>query len=84
MDFITVLGLLAALLTIMAFVPQVIKTWKTKSTRDISLAMFAVMCASLFLWLVYGLLINSLPLILSNLITFVLALVILLHKIRYK
>jgi len=84
MDYITLIGALAGILTTTAFLPQVIKTWKTKQTKDISLGMFAILTIGVVLWLVYGILINSLPVIISNVVTFILALAILILKIRYK
>ena len=79
---VTILGLLAATLTTIAFVPQVVKTWRTRSTHDISLGMFSLLAAGVFAWLVYGLLIGDLPLVLANGVTFVLAGTILYFKIR--
>ena len=57
------------MLTTIAFLPQVIKSWKTRSTRDISLGMFTILNTGIVLWLVYGLMLNSLPLILANAVT---------------
>jgi len=79
---VTILGLLAATLTTIAFVPQVVKTWRTRSTHDISLGMFSLLAAGVFAWLLYGLLIGDLPLVLANGVTFVLASTILYFKIR--
>ncbi len=84
MDLISFIGFIAGLLTTVSFLPQAIKTWKSKSTRDISLVMFSAMCAGVTLWLIYGILLNALPIILSNSFTLILALVILGLKIRYK
>jgi MtN3 and saliva related transmembrane protein len=83
MDSITALGLLAGTLTTIAFVPQLTKTWKTKSAEDISFGMFAIFCIGVLLWLVYGLLIGALPVILANIVTLVLAGAILVLKIKY-
>ncbi len=83
-DATTVLGLAAASLTTAAFLPQVIKIWRTRKTRDISLGMFLVLCAGIGLWLVYGILRNDFPLILANAVTLVLAGTILLLKLKYK
>lgn len=80
----TVLGLFAASLTTVAFVPQVIRAWRTRSTHDISLPMFLILAAGIVLWLVYGLLIEDLPLIAANLATLILVLMILFFKLRYK
>ena len=83
MNFVTVLGLVAGVLTTVAFLPQVIRTWKTRSTKDISLGMFSIYVAGIALWLAYGLMLGDLPLILSNIVTFVLAGTILLLKLRH-
>ena len=79
-----VLGLVAGTLTTAAFVPQVVKIWRTRSTHDISLGMFSLFNAGLLLWLGYGILIGSVPIVVSNLVTLVLALTILFFKLRYK
>jgi MtN3 and saliva related transmembrane protein len=78
------LGLVAGTLTTVAFFPQVIKTWRSRSAADISLGMFSLFSAGVFLWLLYGLHLGALPIIVSNAITLVLALVILLFKLRFK
>ena len=80
---ITLIGLAAAFCTTIAFLPQVIKTWRTRSTGDISLAMFLVFTSGIFLWLVYGLIIGDVPLIAANGITFVLSGTILYFKLRH-
>ena len=77
------LGHIAGTLTTLAFVPQVVRVLKTKQTRDISLAMFALFVAGVALWLWYGVQIGSLPVTLANAVTLVLALVILVAKIRF-
>jgi len=79
---LTAIGLAAAFCTTFAFVPQVVKTWRTRSTRDISLGMFAVLVLGTALWLVYGVLLADIPLIAANGITFCLAAVILYFKLR--
>ncbi len=79
---VTGLGLLAAILTTIAFVPQVIKTCRTRSTADISLGMFSILVAGILAWLVYGALIGDMPLILANGVTLLLAGTILLFKIK--
>lgn len=84
MNSIAILGYVAGTLTTVAFLPQVIQTWKTKSTKDISLGMFISFCTGVFLWLIYGFLIESSPVIVTNLATFLLAMIILLLKIKYK
>jgi MtN3 and saliva related transmembrane protein len=84
METTETLGLLAGALTTASFVPQVIKTWRTRSTHDISLWMFTLFNAGLALWLVYGVRIGSTPIIVANSVTLALALTILYFKIRYR
>ena len=78
------LGFLAAFLTTVAFLPQVIKTWQTRKTRDISLITYIILFTGVFLWLVYGFLIENSPLIFANLVTLILVSFILFLKIKYK
>ena len=78
----TAIGMLAAVLTTLAFVPQVVKTWRSHSTHDISLGTFALLVAGVATWLVYGALIGDVPLILANGVTLLLAGTILVLKIR--
>ncbi len=80
---ITFIGLAAAFCTTVAFLPQVIKTWRTRSTKDISLVMFLVFTTGIFLWLVYGVLLRDMPLIVANGTTFVLSATILYLKLRH-
>jgi MtN3 and saliva related transmembrane protein len=84
MDTITVVGLLAAAFTTVALLPQLIKVWKTKSTKDISLGMFMLYCGGVLLWFVYGVFRNDLVIILANSLAFIQALVILILKAKYK
>lgn len=81
MDVTEAVGAAAALLTTLAFVPQVVKTLKTRHTRDISLGMFAMFSAGVALWLVYGVLMMAWPVIAANAATLVLALIVLAVKI---
>lgn len=78
------LGLVAGLFTTIAFVPQVVKIWRSKHAHDISLAMFLLFSAGVALWIVYGFIIASLPVILANSVTLVLALAILIMKLRFR
>ncbi|MDX9858415.1 MAG: SemiSWEET transporter [candidate division Zixibacteria bacterium] len=84
MDTMTIIGFLAGTLTTVSFLPQLVKAWRTRSTGDISLAMYVVFVLGVFLWLVYGIFLASLPVIAANAITLVIAIVILLLKIRYR
>jgi MtN3 and saliva related transmembrane protein len=84
MDYVTFLGLVAAALTVIAFFPQLMKVWKTKSTKDISIGMFSIFSSAVFLWFVYGILISNLPVIIANFLVFVQASAILVFKVKYK
>ncbi|MBR1145601.1 SemiSWEET transporter [Bradyrhizobium sp. AUGA SZCCT0431] len=77
------LGFAAATCTTLAYVPQFVKVWRTRSTEDISLGMFLVMVVGILLWLVYGLLSGDGPLIVANAITIVLAGGVLFMKLKY-
>jgi MtN3 and saliva related transmembrane protein len=81
--FVTTIGLAAAFCTTVAFLPQVIRTWRTRSTGDLSLGMFLVFTTGIFLWLVYGLYVQDVPLIAANSVTFVLSGTILFFKLRH-
>lgn len=78
---IEIIGGAAGLLTTVAFLPQVLRTWQTKSAGDISFAMLGIFAAGLALWFAYGLLIWSLPVIAANGVTFALVLIILTLKV---
>lgn len=80
---VELIGSVAACLTTFAFLPQVMKVWRTRSVRDISLITYATMTLGVFLWFVYGVGIGSFPVIAANAITFVLSLFILIMKIRH-
>ena len=84
MDTITIIGLIAAAFTTIALFPQLIKVWKTKSTKDISTGMFTLYCCGVFLWFVYGVYLNDLPIMIANSLAFIQALVILMLKAKYK
>ncbi len=74
------IGSVAGTLTTIAFLPQVLKTYRSRSAKDISLVMFLLFSLGVFLWLLYGLSIESMPIIISNFITLVLSLSILVMK----
>lgn len=83
MDGLTVLGLVAATLTTCSFVPQLTRVLRTRSAEDLSYGMFGAFSVGVLLWLVYGLLRDDLPVILSNAVTLALSVTILVLKIRY-
>jgi len=80
---ISLIGSAAACCTTISFLPQLIRVWKLKSAREISLIMFSVFSAGVFLWLLYGILIHSAPVMLANAVTLALSLAILVLKLRY-
>jgi MtN3 and saliva related transmembrane protein len=77
-----ILGFAAAFLTTAAFVPQAIKVYKTQKTEDLSFGLFSMLFVGIFLWLIYGLMIGSSPVIAANAITLLLVAYILKKKIR--
>ena len=79
-----IIGLVAAALGTISFVPQVIKIWKTRSVKDISYAMYVMYTTSLILWLIYGIMIKSIPIILAESFTLILVFMILLMKYMWK
>ena len=83
MDFTNLIGFTAASLTTIAFLPQVIQVWRSRSTRDISLPMLITFIAGITLWLIYGLLVNAAPIYMANAITLGLNLAILRFKLKY-
>jgi len=79
-----IIGYLAAFFTTVAFIPQVYKIFKTNQTEDISLALFVTFCLGVVLWLVYGILLSSMPMIFANSVTLSLTLYILYKIISNK
>jgi len=84
MDSITIVGFIAGTLTTVAYIPQVIRSWRLKETKDISLSMLVLYAVGVFLWFVYGVWTNALPIIAANGISLVLILVLLGIKLRYR
>ena len=80
---IEIIGYCAAFLTTIAFLPQTIKSWRTRDLSGVSLGMYSLFTVGVGLWLVYGLIIEKWPLILANAMTFALAFSILLLKLRH-
>ena len=83
-DKVEIIGFVAAVLTTSAFVPQVYKTWKSKSAESLSLTMYLVFFVGIILWLIYGIHIKSLAMIFANSVTAFLALLLIFFKLRYK
>lgn len=84
MSGVTVLGLVAAVLTTGAYVPQVVKTWRSGSSADLSLGTYGALLAGLVAWLVYGILLRDLPIILANVVTIALVAAVLVHILRHR
>jgi MtN3 and saliva related transmembrane protein len=82
MDMVTIVGLAAAVLSTISFLPQAIKTIKTKHTEDLSLGMYSIYSLGVVLWLAYGIMLNKLPIILANVVTLTFTIVILVQIIR--
>ncbi|MCA1904082.1 MAG: hypothetical protein CV045_01840 [Cyanobacteria bacterium M5B4] len=83
MNWIDVLGMVAATLSTLSFLPQVIKVWQTRSTKDLSTITLVSLNLGIFLWLVYGFLIQKAPVIIANAITLILTLTMLFLKRKY-
>ena len=81
---IDLLGLIAGTLTTIAFFPQLLKTWKSKSAKDVSLVMMITFSLGVCLWIVYGIVIGARPIVATNALTLTLAILILILKIRYR
>jgi len=84
LTLIDTLGFVAGALTTSAFLPQVLKSWQTRDLSGISLRMYSLFTAGVALWLVYGIALANRPIILWNLVTLVLAGVVLTLKLRHR
>lgn len=84
MTFVTLIGFAAGTLTTLSFVPQLVKTYRTKRCDDLSAGMLLAFTTGVVLWLVYGLFLRSAPIISANAVTLVLLAAIGAMKIRYR
>ncbi len=82
--YIDVIGFAAGALTTLSLIPEVAKTVRMKETRDISMGWLGMVGAGNFLWLVYGLFLSSMPLIIANSLSLLLALIMVSLKLKYK
>jgi MtN3 and saliva related transmembrane protein len=82
-NIIDLIGFFSGFCTTIAFLPQVIKAYKTRSTKDVSLLMFLVFTIGVAGWLIYGVLLMNFPIIIANIVTLFLAFLILVAKIRF-
>lgn len=84
MNYLTpVVGFIAGILTTVAFVPQILRVWRTRSAEDISLGMYTLFTLGVVLWLIYGILIYSWPIIFANCVTLLLAGAVLIMKLKF-
>jgi MtN3 and saliva related transmembrane protein len=84
MEPVEILGLAAGCITSITFLPQVIKTWKTKSAEGVSLMMFTLATISVIMWLIYGILVDKLSIIFTNSMVLLLSLIMLYFKFRFR
>jgi len=84
MPYIDIIGFLAGALTTFALLPQVLKSWRTKSTTDVSRRWILMLVVGAFLWIIYGFFISSIPVMVANIATFILALIVLILKLKYR
>lgn len=84
MPIVDIIGYAAGFFILISIIPQIIKSWKTKSTKDLSLPKYIIYTSGVLLWLIYGIVITNGPMILINSINIVLASSMLYLKLRYK
>ena len=84
MSGVDILGYAAGAITSLTFLPQVIKTWREKSAKDISLLMFLIAAINDVMWIAYGALLNNWVIILTNAIVLAMSLTMIYLKFRYK
>jgi MtN3 and saliva related transmembrane protein len=83
MNNIDMLGMLAGTISAIVFLPQVVKTYRSKSAKDISVWMFSFATISVILWLIYGILIKNGPVIYTNTCVLILSVIMLILKLKY-
>lgn len=84
MNTVTILGLIAAFCTTLSFLPQALKTIRTKDTSGISLSMYALFTFGTLLWFLFGVFSSNIPVTAANFVTLIFATIILFYKIKYK
>jgi MtN3 and saliva related transmembrane protein len=83
-DYQEILGFIAAALGSISFLPQVIKIWRLRSVKELSMSMYILYTISVVLWLIYGIIIKSSPLIIAEMVTLILVSTILVMKYLWK
>jgi len=81
---IEILGLIAAVCTTFGFMPQIVKTWRTKDVSSLSLPMYVVICTGTVLWLIYGLLIQSIALLFANIVACAFTFLLVVFILKYR
>lgn len=84
MTTLDLIGTCAATLTTGSFLPQVVRLWRTRNAEGISLLTFSIFSVGVVLWLTYGLQIRSWPIIISNCVTLVLSIAVVVHTLRFR
>ncbi len=84
MNWIDIVGYTGSLLTSITFIPQVYKSWQTRSVGDLSIWMILIVITSTTVWLLYGFAINSGPVISANIVVLILSLLLLYFKLTFK
>ena len=84
MDYIKILGLAAGTISSITFLPQVIRIWKTKSAKDLSLNMLGLLILGVGMWLTYGILVKDVAIIYTNSMVLSMSFIMLYFKFRFK
>lgn len=84
MDSASIVGYIASAVTVFTFLPQVLKTWKERSAKNVSLLMFVIAIANEILWIIYGVMINNMVIIITNAIMMCMASIMIGLKLKYK
>ncbi|MFZ4769966.1 MAG: SemiSWEET transporter [Ferruginibacter sp.] len=84
MDYIKLLGLAAGTISSITFLPQVIRIWKTKSAKDLSLNMLALLILGVSMWLTYGIMVKDVAIIYTNSMVLTMSFIMLYFKFRFK
>jgi MtN3 and saliva related transmembrane protein len=84
MEITNIIGVMAGILTTISFLPQVVRSWRTRDLSGVSLTMYSLFVLGVALWLAYGILLGSIPIILANAVTLVLAGFVLILKLNHK
>ena len=84
MDYVKILGLTAGTISSIAFLPQVIHVWKTRSAKDLSLNMLGLLILSVSMWLAYGILVKDVAIIYTNSMVLAMCLILLFFKFKFK